>query len=103
MALIERILDTQIRPLLHIHGGDIGLASLSARGDLELEFHGACRACPLKAVTYAVAVRERLRRVPGVREVAVRGVGLSEAALKRVAAAYSGYALMFGNPEDDCQ
>ena len=40
-ALIERILDTQIRPLLHIHGGDIRLVSLSARGDLELEFDGA--------------------------------------------------------------
>jgi hypothetical protein len=60
------------------------VVGVSAAGDIELEFEGACRACALKTVTYAIAVRERLRELPGVRDVTVRGVNLSRAALDRV-------------------
>jgi len=94
IAVIEAVVDTQIRPLLRVHGGDIQVVSVSERGDVELEFEGACRACALKTVTYAIGVRERLRHLPGVRNVAVRGVSLSGAALDRVARAYSQYPLL---------
>lgn len=100
VAVIEGVVDAQIRPLLRIHGGGIEVVSVSDWGDVELEFQGACRACPLKHVTYAIAIRERLRQLPGVREVAVRGANLSDAALDRVARSYSDYPLMFGKPTD---
>src|SRR6202035_5155347 len=97
-ASVEEALDAQVRPLLRIHGGGIAVVSVSAAGDIELEFEGACRACALKTVTYAIAVRERLRELPGVRDVTVRGVNLSRAALDRVAAAYSDHPLMIAGP-----
>src|ERR1700756_3975028 len=91
---VEEALDAQVRPLLRIHGGGIAVVGVSAAGDIELEFEGACRACALKTVTYAIAVRERLRELPGVRNLQVSGVNLSRAALDRVAAAYSAHPLM---------
>jgi len=101
LAVVERVVDAQIRPLLQIHGGDIDVVSVSEHGDVELEFKGGCRACPLKTVTYAIAVRERLLRLPGVQSVSVRGVRLSDAALDRVARSCSGYPLMFrASPAD---
>src|ERR1700756_4113000 len=91
---VEEALDAQVRPLLRIHGGGIAVVGVSAAGDIELEFEGACRACALKTVTYAIAVRERLRELPGVRDLTVRVVNLSRAALDRVAAANSDHPLM---------
>jgi Fe-S cluster biogenesis protein NfuA len=95
---VEEALDAQVRPLLRIHGGGIAVVSVSAAGDIELEFEGACRACALKTVTYSIAVRQRLRELPGVRDVTVRGVNLSHTALDRVAAAYSAHPLMIAGP-----
>lgn len=89
---VEIILDNQIRPLLKIHGGGIDLLDVSPDGDVRLEFQGACRGCALKSVTYALAVRHRLRELPGVREVEVDGVRLSDAALNRVERFYAGYS-----------
>ncbi len=89
---VEIILENQIRPLLKIHGGGIDLLDVSPDGDVRLEFQGACRGCALKSVTYALAVRHRLRELPGVREVEVDGVRLSDAALNRVERFYAGYS-----------
>ena len=98
VATVERVVAAHVRPLLRIHGGDIDVRSVSERGEVELEFQGACRACALKAVTYAIGVRERLRHLPGVTDVRVRGVNLSDAALARVADAYSTHPLLPGAP-----
>src|ERR1700756_3455874 len=95
---VEEALDAQVRPLLRIHGGGISVVGVSAAGDIELEFEGACKACALKMVTYAIAVRQRLRELPGVGDVTVRGVNLAQAALDRVAAAYSAHPLMIAGP-----
>lgn len=91
---IEWVVEEHIRPLLRIHGGDIAVRSVSEHGQVELEFQGACRACALKSITYAIGVRERLRLVPGVTDVRILGVNLSDAALERVAAAYSTHPLL---------
>lgn len=53
---VERIIEDEIRPLLRVHGGDLLLLSTDD-GHVELEFQGACRACALKIVTYAIGVR----------------------------------------------
>jgi Fe-S cluster biogenesis protein NfuA len=90
-ARVGAVLELEIRPLLQIHGGGIDLLSVS-NGALELEFQGACRGCALQGVTYAVAVRQRLLEVPGVTDVAVKGIRLSRFALERTAAMYKSYS-----------
>lgn len=89
---VIEILDAEIRPLLKIHGGGVDLVSVTPRGDVNLEFQGACRGCALQTVTYAVAIRQRLLEVSGVNDVVMQGVRLSSAALERTAAMYKGYS-----------
>jgi len=94
---VERMIDDEIRPLLRVHGGDILLLSTDD-GHVELEFQGACSGCALKIVTYAIGVRERLIHLAGVKDVRVRGVNLSDAALKRVSAAYADFPFYSPRP-----
>jgi len=96
---VEALIESQIRPLLRIHGGDIELLEASEEGRLRLAFQGACRGCALKAVTYALGVRQRLLQHPGVREVEVEGVRLPPAALRRVERAYAGCSFWPGGGE----
>ena len=98
---VEILLNRQVRPLLKIHGGGIDLRAVSEGGRVELEFQGACRGCPLKSVTYALGVRQKLLQLPGVREVSVRGVRLSRAALERVDRCYAGYSFWVGAPAQE--
>jgi len=95
---VETLLDRQVRPLLKIHGGGIDLLEVDDSARVSLEFRGACRGCPLKSVTYVLGVRQKLLQLPGVREVEVRGVRLSEAALRRVEKFYDGYSFWVGDP-----
>ena len=81
------VLDSEIRPLLHFHGGDVRVAEISAGGQVRLEYVGACHGCHLQAVTHFVTVRERLLKVEGVTEVVTSSVHISEAAKRRIAAA----------------
>ena len=81
------VLDSEIRPLLHFHGGDVRVAEISAGGQVRLEYVGACHGCHLQAVTHFVTVRERLLKVEGVTEVVALGVHISEAAKQRITAA----------------
>ena len=93
VADIRAVVDNQIRPLLHIHGGDLAVQSVSEDGVVCLSFEGACRACPLKAVTYAVSIRQRLMELRGVNDVIMRDVRLASSAIARVEAAYRDYSL----------
>jgi len=95
---VEDIIETQIRPLLKIHGGEISLKSVSERGEVSLRFEGACRGCALKSVTYALGVRQKLMQHPEVSDVTVEGVRLSRHAIKRVEKFYSGYSFWVGHP-----
>ena len=96
---VELVLDRQVRPLLKLHGGGIALADVAADGVVRLEFEGACRGCALKSVTYALGVRQKLLPLPGVREVQVNGVRLSDAALARVEAFYGRTSPWVGVPQ----
>ena len=95
---VEDIIETQIRPLLKIHGGGITLERVSEKGEVALRFEGACRGCMLKSVTYALGVRQKLMQHPGVTNVAVEGVRISDHAIKRVEKFYSGYSFWVGDP-----
>ena len=84
---VAYVLDSEIRPLLHFHGGDVRIAEISAGGQVRLEYVGACHGCHLQTVTHFVTVRERLLKVEGVTEVVASGVHISEAAKRRIAVA----------------
>jgi Fe-S cluster biogenesis protein NfuA len=96
LAAVLNVLDRQIRPLLAIHGGDVRLIAITASGEIELAFEGACCACPLKSVTYALGIRQKLVPIHGVTDVTVEGVRLSQAALDRAALMYGRYTPWVG-------
>ena len=92
------VLDTQVRPLLAVHGGGVELVEVTPAGEVRLEYQGACRGCSLKSVTYVLGIRQKLMPIPGVTEVTVEGVRLSRAALERAARMYAGYSPWVGEP-----
>jgi Fe-S cluster biogenesis protein NfuA len=83
------VLDSEIRPLLHFHGGDVRVAEISPGGLVRLEYVDACHGCNLQVVTHFVTVRERLLKVEGVTEVVAHGVRISDAAQRRITIACS--------------
>tara|TARA_B110000014_G_C20030307_1_gene535000 strand:- start:705 stop:1007 length:303 start_codon:yes stop_codon:yes gene_type:complete len=88
---IKVLIETQIKPLLKIHGGGIRFIKITDTKTVQLAFEGACLGCPLKSVTYALGVRQRLLKHPEIHEVEIEGVRLSKAALNRVEQTFSGY------------
>jgi Fe-S cluster biogenesis protein NfuA len=88
-ANVMAVIETQIRPLLAIHGGGIELVEITPTGEVRLAFEGACCGCALKSVTYALGVRQKLLPIPGVTEVTVEGVRLSRFALERATRMYA--------------
>ena len=98
LADVLTVLQTQIRPLLAVHGGGVDLIEVTPAGEVRLAFEGACRGCSLKSVTYALGIRQKLMPIPGVTEVTVEGVRLSRAAIERAARMYKGYSPWVGAP-----
>jgi len=96
IASVLMALDRQIRPVLAIHGGGVRLVDVTPAGEVRLAFEGACCGCPLKSVTYALGIRQKLSPIPGVTAVTVEGVRLSKAALERAACMYGGYTPWVG-------
>jgi Fe-S cluster biogenesis protein NfuA len=97
---VRDVIDTDIRPILKIHGGDVSLLDIADDGCVQLEFEGACRGCALQSVTYAVGVRQRLLEVPGVTDVTMLGVKVSTVALERIAEFYKGYSFQMKNRDE---
>ncbi len=95
-AAVEHILETQVRPLVKIHGGGVLCRDVTPDGDVRLAFEGACNGCSLKSVTYALGIRQKLMPIPGVTSVTMDGVRLSDAALARVEKFYAGYTPWVG-------
>lgn len=85
-AAVRDRLDTQVRPLLRLHGGDCELVGVEG-GVVRIRFVMACTACRLRPLTLLAAVRPRLLGTPGVVDVRAVGVGVSEAAVRRADAA----------------
>lgn len=49
------------------HGGEIELAGVSDEGDVSIRLRGACKGCPMSALTLKHGIEEQLRTmVPGV-------------------------------------
>lgn len=96
VAAVMAVLDTQVRPLLAVHGGGLELIDVTPAGEVRLAFVGACCGCSLKSVTYALGIRQKLMPIPGVTEVMVEGVRISKAALDRAERMYGGYSPWVG-------
>ena len=86
-ASVQHVLDADLRPLLHFHGGDVHIAEVTTEGKVRLEYVGACHGCQLQVVTHFVTVRQRLLKVEGVIDVVANGVHISEEAQNRIATA----------------
>lgn len=87
---VERKLETRVRPLLQIHGGEVSLVSVEA-GHVQVRFEGACVGCPLRPVTLSLTVERELGAVEGVESVSAAGVRVSPHAARRMSAAFAGH------------
>ncbi len=60
----------KIRPYLQRDGGDIQLVSVSDEGVVRVRLTGACKGCPMAAVTLKNSVEATLKReIPEVKKV----------------------------------
>jgi Fe-S cluster biogenesis protein NfuA len=89
---VERKLDTRVRPLLQVHGGEVSLISVDD-GHVQVRFEGACVGCPLRPVTLSLTVERELVAVEGVESVSAAGVRVSPHVAERMRAAFAGYLL----------
>lgn len=85
-AVVRERLDAQVRPFLRLHGGDCELLGVDG-GVVRIRFLLACTACRLRPLTLLAAIRPRLLELQGVVDVRAEGVGVSDAAVRRVDAA----------------
>jgi Fe-S cluster biogenesis protein NfuA len=52
------------------HGGQIQLIGVSEEGEVKIKMNGACKGCPMSAVTLKLGIEAQLRTlVPGVKKV----------------------------------
>ena len=66
---VAAVLDL-IRPSLMADGGDVTLVDVTDDGTVTVELTGACKGCPLSALTLANGIERILKeRVPGVTRV----------------------------------
>ncbi len=66
---VAAVLDL-IRPSLIADGGDVNLIDITDDGKVVVELTGACKGCPLSALTLANGIERILKeRVPGVTAV----------------------------------
>jgi Fe-S cluster biogenesis protein NfuA len=69
---IESALE-EIRPALHIDGGDVEFVGFDHEGGVvQVRLVGACGACPISSVTVKHGIERRVKAaVPEVKEIAV--------------------------------
>lgn len=69
---IENVIETEIRPQLQAHGGDIELLGVSDDGTVRIRLIGQCAACPASHLTLENLIEAVLKeKVPGVTEISV--------------------------------
>jgi Fe-S cluster biogenesis protein NfuA len=69
---IENIIETEIRPQLQAHGGDIELLGVSDDGTVRVRLIGKCATCPASQSTVENLVETVLReKVPWITTITV--------------------------------
>jgi Fe-S cluster biogenesis protein NfuA len=67
---VKKVLNTDIKPYLKSHGGDIKLLSVSDDGTVRIQLTGACGGCPMAQMTLKGFVEKALKtKVPEVKKV----------------------------------
>lgn len=80
---VKQVLIVEISPLLKMHGGDCTFLEIDEENIVHIKFEMACTACKLRPLTYLAAVRPRLMKIPGVKDVEIQGVKVSDFAKAR--------------------
>ena len=66
---VGRVIE-ELRSALQMHGGDIRLVEVTEDGTVKVELQGACKGCPMAAITISRGVEARLKQeLPEVKEV----------------------------------
>ena len=66
---VERVIG-ELRLALQAHGGDIQLVDVAEDGTVRVQLQGACRGCPMAAMTIQRGVEARLKQeIPEVKQV----------------------------------
>lgn len=66
---VEAVLEREVRPQLHAHGGNIELIEVTEDGVVRFRLTGACAGCPAADITNEELVQAALKEhVPGVRD-----------------------------------
>lgn len=61
---------TDVQSYARSHGGEIQLVGVTHEGDVTIRMTGACKGCPMSAITLKLGIEQQLRMlVPGVRKV----------------------------------
>jgi Fe-S cluster biogenesis protein NfuA len=69
-ANIRTILETEIKPNLQMHGGDVTFEGYDDNGIVHVSLKGACQGCPGAVLTLKHTVEEHLKsKVPEVKAV----------------------------------
>jgi Fe-S cluster biogenesis protein NfuA len=87
-ALVEDVLDRDVRPYLQSHAGDVEVVAITqvpAGLEVGVRLLGACRHCELRSVTFAATVRPRLLALSGVDAVTCGSIILSKERLNEIA------------------
>ena len=71
LARVEKALDS-LRPYLATDGGNVRVANITPEGVLQLEWEGACGACPMSPMTRAGLEDSVRRAVPEITAVEAR-------------------------------
>jgi Fe-S cluster biogenesis protein NfuA len=87
---VEHKLQSRVRPLLQIHGGEVTLLSVDG-GHVHVRFEGACVGCPLRPVTLSLTVERELGAVDGVESVSAAGVRVSPHVAARMRSAFANH------------
>ncbi len=66
---VEKVI-RKIRPYLQRDGGDIKLVSVSNDGIVRVKLTGACKGCPMAAITLKTSVEANIKReIPEIKKV----------------------------------
>jgi Fe-S cluster biogenesis protein NfuA len=65
---IEMVLDRDVRPGLHVDGGEVELVGVDDDNIVQVRMQGACQGCPSSIMTLTMAIEAVLKaQVPEIR------------------------------------
>ncbi|MDI6703729.1 MAG: NifU family protein [bacterium] len=67
---VEHILETEVRPFLATHGGDVELVEVDDENIVKVRLTGACGGCPLAQMTLTGMVEKVIKsQIPEIKRI----------------------------------